>query len=222
MKQYDVVLTGQSPLLMHKDNIAFGERLKKWQLAGENAALIVKGDDRSPPWTWIGYCYSDGHTLGIEADNVMTMLREGGAKVPTGKKGGSYKKQTQSGLILDQTTWQLLVGGKPVSVNPIEALIGNLDFTEHMDVVAKLGFELLVKRARIGTGKHVRVRPMFRDWVAKGSLTVLDEEISGLSETVLVSILRQAGALCGIGDWRPSSPASGVFGRFTSTVTAKK
>lgn len=221
MRQYDIVLTGQSPLLMHKDNISFSERIKKWQKAPENKALSVAGDDRSPPWIWVGYCYTDGHVLGIDADNIMTMLREGGAKVATGQKQGTYKKQTQSGLLLDQPLWPLFIGGKTISVDPIEKLIGNLDFTEHMDCAAKLGFELLVKRARVGAGKHVRVRPMFREWVARGSLTVLDEEISGITEHVLVTILKQAGALCGLGDWRPSSPASGVFGRFTSTVTAK-
>jgi hypothetical protein len=48
---------------------------------------------------------------------------------------------------------------------------------------------------------------------------VLDEDISGLSLRVLQTILSQAGAMCGLGDWRPSSPSkSGTFGRFEATV----
>jgi hypothetical protein len=50
---------------------------------------------------------------------------------------------------------------------------------------------------------------MFRTWSLVGSLTVLDEDQSGLSRATLQQILDIAGALCGLGDWRPK------YGRFT-------
>jgi hypothetical protein len=73
-----------------------------------------------------------------------------------------------------------------------------------------------VKRARVGTSKHVRVRPRFSNWSASGTLTVVDPSIT---QEMLQHILTFAGCFCGVGDWRPSSPTPGQFGRFTATIT---
>jgi hypothetical protein len=217
MKRYQIELTGNTPLLMHQDNVSFGERVRAWQKDPANKGLSVAGDDRSPAWVWIGYAYHDGRNFGMPSDNLMTMLREGGAKV--NKKGKeTFKKYTQSGVMLDQQQFDLLIDGKLVPVAPFKALIGNNDFTQHLDAAEAAGFELLVKRAVVGRAKHVRVRPMFRTWSLVGSLTVLDEDQSGLSRATLQQILDIAGALCGLGDWRPSSGASGTFGRFSASV----
>jgi hypothetical protein len=219
-KQYRITLIGRSPLLMHRDNVCFGEKLKIWRDAPENKAISVNGDDRSPAWTWIGSLYEDSRVVGIDADNVMTMLREGGAKVKTGNRQETFKKQTQSGICLDQPLWPVTIDGASIPFKPITGLIGNNDFAAHMELAESLHFELFVKRARIGQSKHVRVRPLFRRWVAQGSLTVLDEEISRLGQKQLELILNQAGALCGIGDWRPSSGSSGTYGTFSAQVEA--
>jgi len=218
MKQYSITLNGLSPLLMHNDNLSFSEKINAWRRDPANKENSVSGDDRTPPWTWIGYLYHDGHKVGISSDNIMTMLREGGAKVSNGRGKETYKKQTQSGIMLDQQQFDIQIGGKCVVMDGIKGLIGNLDFSKHIEVAEGLGFELLVKRAKIGRAKHIRVRPMFREWTAAGSLTVLDEELSGLTKDVLQIILNQAGALCGLCDWRPSSGSSGTFGRFSPVV----
>jgi hypothetical protein len=219
MEQYSITLEGLTPLLMHNDNLAFNEKIKAWQKLPENKAQSVAGDDRSPAWTWIGYLYHDGRNLGVTSDNIMTMLREGGAKVQTGKRTETYKKQTQAGLMLDQQQFDIYVDGSLVPYDGIKALIGELDFNKHIELAEALGFELLVKRAKIGQAKHVRVRPMFRKWTLKGSLTVIDSELFGITEEVLKTILDQAGALCGLCDWRPSSPkAPGTFGKFAPVV----
>lgn len=218
MKQYRITLEGLSPLLMHNDNLSFGERVSAWRKDPANKEHSVSGDDRSPAWTWIGYLYHDGEVLGVAADNIMTMLREGGAKVRTGTGKETYKKHTQSGILLDQQQLELRVEGATIPVSSINGLIGVTSFTEHLDHVEGLGFELLVKRAKIGRAKHVRVRPLFRRWTLTGSLTVMDEEMSGLTQPILETIFNQAGALCGLGDWRPSSPSSGTFGRFTPFI----
>ena len=89
-KQYEIILTGESPLLLHRDNLEFSEVVKKWQKAPENKELSQAGDDRSPAWTWIGCLYTDKKTVGIDADCVMSMLREGGAKLKTGRKTETY------------------------------------------------------------------------------------------------------------------------------------
>lgn len=219
MDQYSITLKGLTPLLMHNDNLAFSEKVRQWQKAPENKENSISGDDRTPPWTWIGYLYHDGKHIGMNSDNIMTMLREGGAKVLTGKKQETYKKQTQSGIMLDQQQFGLFVNGELIEFAPIKALIGNMSFPDHISTVESLGFELLIKRAKIGNAKHVRVRPMFRRWELRGSLTVLDAEMTGLTQPILELILNQAGALCGLGDWRPSSPRScGTFGKFEPVV----
>jgi hypothetical protein len=218
MEQYQITLRGLTPLLMHNDNLAFAEKIKAWQIAPENKAYSASGDDRSPAWLWLGYTYHDGKHLGVNSDNIMTMLREGGAKVSTGHGKGTYKKQTQSGIMLDQQQFDLYVGNQRIKIADIEPLIGNMDFNQHIETAEMLGFELLVKRAKIGRAKHIRVRPMFREWELRGSLTVLDSELTGLTGDILELVLNQAGALCGLCDWRPSSGSSGTFGKFQPEV----
>jgi hypothetical protein len=221
MKQYAITITGTSPLLMHHDHVSFSERVKAWAKDPANKGNSVAGDDRTPAWTWIGYTYHDGHELVMPSDNLMTMLREGGAKVvKRGKE--TFKKHTQSGIMLDQQAFRLRIGGAPVSMDTITPLLSEPDFAAHLAAVEALGFELLVKRARIGAAKHIRVRPMFRDWSIDGSITVLDEQMSGLDKSTLEMIMNYAGALCGLGDWRPSSGASGTFGRFAAELHAMK
>jgi hypothetical protein len=218
MKQYQVTLKGISPLLLHADNLPFSEKIKAWNKAPENKALSIAGDDRTPAWTWIGCLYHDGNVLGVHADCVMSTLREGGKKVKTGHGKETFKKHTQSGLFIDQQQFKLLVNGKLIEIEDIKQYIGENDFNKHLDLAESLGFELLVKRAKIGTNKHVRVRPMFRNWEAVGSITVMDEELSGLTEENLQLVFDYAGALCGIGDWRPNSPSSGSFGKFEAEL----
>jgi hypothetical protein len=217
MDQYQITLAGLTPLLMHQDNLIFEEKLKKWRNAPENKELQITADDRSPAWTWIGYLYHDGRNVGVNSDNIMTMLREGGAKV-INKGKETYKKQTQSGIMLDTQQFDIHVNGNTISIEDIKPLIGNTNFAEHVETAEMLDFELLIKRAKIGRAKHVRVRPMFREWSLIGSITVLDSELSGLTQEILEIVLNQAGALCGICDWRPSSPNSGTFGKFKPTI----
>lgn len=213
MDRYNVILAGLTPLLMHNDNLAFQEKTLQWRKAPENRELSVNGDDRSPAWTWIGYLYHDKKHLGVSSDNIMTMLREGGAKVAN-KGKETYKKQTQSGIMLDQQQFDLFVNGRLIEVADIQPLTAITDFMQHLEAAEMLGFELLIKSAKIGKAKHKRVRPLFRNWELRGSLTVLDTELTGLTESILTTILNQAGALCGLCDWRPSSPNSGTFGKF--------
>jgi len=218
MKQYRIRIHGESPLLMHQDNIAWGEKVRKWGKDPANRDKSMAGDDRTPAWTWLGYLYHDGKNVGMPSDNLMTMFREGGAKVPKCGKS-TFKKETQAGILIDQQQWDLTMGGRSVDLSTLNALTGVEDFSEHLETVEKLGFELLIKRAKIGASKHIRVRPIFRQWDITGSLTILDPSRTGITRDVLQTILDQAGALCGLGDWRPSSPKSpGVFGRFTAEI----
>ena len=220
MKSYRVTLTGVTPLLMHRDNLTFSEQIKEWQKLPENEELSQNGDDRSPAWTWIGCLYHENGFIGLDSDNIMTMLREGGTKVRTGKKQETYKRQTQSGLIVNDICSDFFVNGKKIPTDEIFNLIGENDFARHLKVVEDLGFELLVKRARIGRAKHVRVRPMFRNWSSVVMISVVDEDVSGIKQEVLKKIIDTAGGQCGLCDWRPSSSTPGSFGKFSAEIEA--
>lgn len=220
MKRYNVSLTGASALLMHHDNIQWADMMKRWAMDPANKKGSVAGDDRSPAFRWIGNLYHDAGRIVIPSDNLMTVLREGGKRCPTGKRQGTFKAQTQSGILVDQIAWPLLIGGKEVPYAPFKALAGanEPDFAVHEQAARDQGFELFVKRAPIGNAKHVRVRPRFDNWTCSGTITVVDET---LTLDVLNNILTFAGAFAGIGDWRPSAPKSpGPFGRFTAEIKA--
>ena len=218
MQRFKVQIKGVSSLIMHRDNVGFAESLKAWQTNPENKGKSVSGDDRSPGWTWLGYVYHNGRIIGIPADNLMTMLREGGARVMTGKGKGTFKRQTQSGIIITETIWPLIVGGKQLDWQPFAELAAVEKFDDHLSMAQAGGFDLLIKRARVGQSKHVRVRPIFDDWSTSGTITVTDDT---LDLRTMQRILDCAGDYCGICDWRPSAPKSpGPFGRFEAKVEA--
>lgn len=216
MKRYKITLTGERDLLLHHDNIDFSERVKKWQKDPGNRSKSVAGDDRSPAWSWIGYLYHDKKQLVIPADNLMTVLREGAKRVSTGKRGGTFKSQSQSSILINEESWPLLVNGISVPWSDLITLGNEEQFEAHQSESERLGFELFVKRAKIGNAKHVRVRPRFQNWSCSGTVTILDDTIN---KETLEMILSQAGRFAGLGDWRPSSPKSpGPFGTFTATL----
>jgi hypothetical protein len=202
---------------MHYDNIAWADELKRWRQDPANKKFSVSGDDRSPAFSWLGSMYSDGERLVVPADNLMRALMEGGASVPVpgGKNGKTFKAQTQSGMLVQEESWPLTVDGSAIPVAPLLALKSEPDFEKHTAAAVANRFTLFVKRAKIGTSKHVRVRPRFDRWAASGTIGVWDEQIT---EKVLRDILAYAGSYKGLGDWRPSSKTPGPFGRFDSTV----
>ena len=217
MKRYEITLTGETPLLHHYDNLAFDAVMKQWTLDPANKKNSVAGDDRTPPFRWIGYLYRYGDVVTLPSDNLMTMFREGGMKCPTGRGQQTFKALTQSGIVVDQAQWTLTTRkGAAYSVAGIDDLVKVEDFDDHLAWAKERGFELFVKRAKIGNSKHVRVRPRFDDWAATGTITVLESKIT---KDVLTNILTFAGCYSGLCDWRPSSPKSpGSFGRFTATI----
>lgn len=221
MHTYKITITGLSDLLFHWDNIEWAGEMQKWREDPANKAKSVRGDDRSPACTWLGSLYHDGKHVAIPNDNLMRCFMEGGAQVPVpgGKNGKTFKAQTQSGMLVVEDYWPLLVNGKTIPVANLLALTKEEDFAVHYDTVKAAGFTLLVKRAKIGASKHVRVRPRFTTWSATGTLQVWDEQ---LKPAALVDILRLAGTNKGLGDWRPSSRTPGPYGRFEAKISEVK
>ena len=219
MRTYKVTITGKTPLLMHHDNIEWADFMDAWKNDPANKKGSKAGDDRSPAWRWLGCVYHDGTHLAIPQANIMKSLMEGGAMVPVpgGKNGKTFKSQTQSGMMSVEPFWQLRIAGKPLTWASIESLKDCETFADHKQKARSLGFELLVKRAAVGTSKHVRVRPQFAaGWSVVGSIAVWDEQIT---EAALRDIFEYAGQYKGIGDWRPGAPKKpGPYGTFEAKI----
>lgn len=221
IRNYLVTLRGESPLLLHADDLAWRGQLERWTADPENKRTSKAGDDRTPAWKWLGYCYQDGKHVGMASDNIMTTLREGGAKVPVpGKKNQTYKRQSQSGLVVNELLWPITTSQGEVPWSKLSGLISEADYAKHETAAQKLGFELFAKPVKVGMSKHVRVRPRFNEWAIQGTITVFDETIT---TEVLRLILDMAGTYCGLGDWRPSSPSKpGPWGRFRAELKETK
>lgn len=218
MRTYQVTLTGKTPLLMHNDNIEWADFMDEWKSDPANKKGSKAGDDRSPAWRWLGCVYHDGKVVGIPAANIMRSIMEGGAMVPVpgGKMGKTFKSQTQSGMMSVEPLWTLYTNGKTIGWPEVEAARTEEKFPKQKKLANDLGFELLVKRAKIGAQKHVRVRPQFSSgWSAKGSFAVWDEQID---DKALGQILEYAGQYKGLGDWRPGGRTPGPYGTFEATI----
>lgn len=218
MKEYQVTLTGKTPLLMHSDNIEWADFMDEWRANPENKKLSKAGDDRTPAWRWLGCCYHDGENLCIPQGNIMRCLMEGGAMVPVpgGRSGKTFKSQTQSGMMSMEHSWTLLVSDNPISWAELKQLKDIQDFSSHKTAASKLGFNLLVKRAKIGQSKHIRVRPQFdAGWKVSVRIAVWDEQID---KKTLQTIFNFAGQYKGLGDWRPGGKTPGPYGTFEAEI----
>lgn len=217
MKTYQITIKGSQPLLMHADSIEWADTMDEWKNDKNNKKGSKAGDDRSPAWRWLGSLYHDGNHVVIPTENIMRCLMEGGAMVPVpgSKSGKTFKSQSQSGIRPEALGWALLSHGKPISTKKILALNGNPDFAAHKQTAIDHGFTLFLKRAKIGTSKHIRVRPLFDTWAAVGTLVVTDEQIT---RSVLEDILEMSGKYKGLGDWRPGGKTPGSFGMFSAEI----
>lgn len=211
---YEFRITGETPLLMHQDDVMLSGELDEWRKAPENKNLSRPGDDRSPAWTWQTYCYCDGESLCIPSGNIMVCLRSAGTQMIL-KKQKTYREVTQSGLLIADEYCRLLVGGKQIPWSKIEAL-RELSFTDQVSAVRELGFSLFVKRAKVGQSKHIRVRARFDEWAIEGRITCRAPEIT--PET-MKKLFELAGAV-GLCDWRPGCKTPGSYGMFSTELRA--
>jgi len=219
IERYDVTLTGQTPLLMHADNIEWADRMEEWGKDPANKKWSKAGDDRTPAFRWLGCLYHDGEHVAIPADNISRCVMEAGAMVPV-KGNKTFKSQTQSGMVSEEQFWTFLANGAQVPIKPLFELQDETVFSKHSEFTQKtFGFWLFVKRAKIGQSKHIRVRPRFDQWTAHGTIRVWDKQIT---ESTLATILQYAGAYKGLCDWRSGAKTPGQFGRFTVEVKKLK
>lgn len=211
--RYEFTLKGLTALLMHQDNIGFADELSAWRQDPTNKGLSKAGDDRSPAWTWLGGVYVSDECVALPSDNLAVAVRQAGAKLTMkGKK--TFKEESVSGMLFEDEFLPLEVKGKTIPSDKVMALREEREFPAHLKAVEKMGFELFVKRAAIGTSKHVRVRAKFNEWACKGTLSV---ESEALKPEVLSQLFTLAGRV-GVGSWRPGGKTPGRFGMFEASL----
>lgn len=215
---FEFEFTGKMPLIMHWNNIEGRDELEEWRQTPEGKKLSKPGDDRTPPWSWHYYLYHDGQHVVMPTDNIMSALLFGGQKTTIiGAKKGSYKELSQSGLLVLDESYPILVGGKPIAMKEV-AKLRDLKFSEQKARAAKLGIELYVKPVTIGKSSHIRVRPRFDEWSIRGKIEIIDPLISFEG---LKLIMENTGRRAGLGDRRPGvvyPKIPGPYGTFDARI----
>jgi hypothetical protein len=217
--RYSVELIGRTPLIMHQDSVEQADLIKSWRDLPKNKKE-AKGDDRSPVFTWKTYLYVniDGTRVCIPSTNILSAMSKAGASFKEGKGSKtSLKSATQSMIAFENFDLDFFCCGKPITINDINAISDDFDFEKHKEMAKALGINLEVKRASIGMSKHVRVRPVFHNWSASGTIQVFDEGV--FNKKQLDELFELCGLRVGLGDWRPSAPKKpGPFGTFTTKI----
>lgn len=212
MREYGFELVGTMALLMHSDNIEAADELDAWRKDPANKNSSRAGDDRSPAWTWQTYLYHDGEHVVMPQENIMVALRQGGAQMIL-KKQKTYKEISQSGLMISSEYCDFLCNGKKIPLSKLPAR--DVPYNKQAEWAEKNGFCLFAKRAKIGTSKHIRIRPRFDSWSVRGRVQVVAPEIT---EDVLQQLFTLAGR-GGLCDWRPACKTPGPFGMFEAKLT---
>jgi len=218
-RRAEFVLTGVTPLLMHADDVDANDILTGWRKDPKNKSQSTPGDDRSPPWTWQTYWYLDDEgCMTIPSDNMLSCLCYAGGKIPL-KKQETLKRLVASGIQMPSDFLEFRTNGEKVNV---ESFVNNRDeeFTAQLKRAKEMGFDLDKRRVTVGTAKHVRIRPKFKNWTLSGELILSSSEFT---EDRLKQLFEIAGTAGGLGDWRPSAPKKpGRYGMFEAKVRILK
>lgn len=211
-------LRGLTALLMHADDVEQADLLTEWRQDPDNKGVSKAGDDRSPAWTWQTYLYrSEEGKIAWPSANLMVCLRQAATQIVM-KKQKTFKEASQAGIWPSKEYFSFLCQGKEIGMDKIQAMT-DLPFAQQVQRCRDLGFTLFTKRARVGTSKHVRVRPRFDNWSVVGTLEVQDS-IPELTTQVIEQFFTLAGRI-GLGDWRTGCKTPGPYGRFISELKFK-
>jgi hypothetical protein len=189
-----ITLTGKTPLMQH--NIRLADPLDEWTkaLKAANAKRNKTEEDHREVQRieWYGGIYFDPE-IGVYVPSswIAQSLRGGGSLY--GKKGTTVGRA----LIMDEERIPLAFSGPRMDLDKL------WDSGEFRDTRA-----VGVQRAKVA-----RTRPIFRNWALE---TTAYLDTNELDLEVLQEIADKAGALVGIGDYRPAK--QGIYGRFAAEV----
>jgi hypothetical protein len=125
--------------------------------------------------------------LYMNADGPVISNRLLEAAITEGARKSKLGKLAQAGVVVEKHARLNYNGPRDV-----DGLLSNDEFR-------------LAVPVKIGQQKIVRTRPIFPEWSANIEVCYLADIIN---ERDLLTAVRNAGALCGLGDWRPR------YGRF--------
>lgn len=186
MNTFKATLRGVAPMLMHNGRLADPtdpvtremKRLTSNRKKTDEILLEIKRTE------WLGGLYLDEKKrVAVPVDNVLAVAIAGARKSKLGK-------QAEAGVYpVGGAAWFTLVYDGPTN---IEELYADGRFVDYRGV-------------RNQQNRVMRARPIFRDW----KLPIeLEYEPDIIDERNLMAAFEQAGALVGLGDFRPR------YGRF--------
>lgn len=195
-----ITLTGSSPLLMHNAQMSdpLNEQSKKLKEYSSKKRKTEEDHHMMSRIEFEGGLYFQPD-IGpfIPGINVLRSLVEG-ARI------NKLGKDVERGLTLTTHECPLVYDGP----RTIEGLWGNGPGSPYVS-------RMSVKNQ---AARVMRTRPVFKDWSLETDFEVDTGIITNLD--VVKQIAENAGQLAGLGDYRPSSPHGGTFGRYGTRVEA--
>lgn len=191
-----ITLVGTSPLLMHNQRLSdpldpYAKALKAI------SAKRVKTDEDHMEMSKLefegGLYFDPDFGPYIPGVNIQRSLVEG-ARIT--KRG----KDVDRGLLVLDSRCKLEYDGP----RTIEGLYNNGD----EEYVSRMS-------AKVGQVRVMRTRPKFETW---GVECYAEMDLGQLNYEDLCAIAETAGKLAGLGDYRPSSPHGGPYGRYDAKV----
>lgn len=190
MEQIKFRLTSAAPLLMH--NAQLVDPLNKWtkeikRISGKRKKVEADHAELARI-EYLGSLYMMKDKTGLRPCLPSPMVEAcllGAAR--TQKRG----KQVQAGIVVMEDSALEYEG--PTSAD---------------DLAASTEFALR-SPVKVAQARVMRTRPMFRTWAAT---VVVNYHASDLDKDTIIDLMRIAGEIIGLGDWRPK------FGRFNSDV----
>ena len=195
MKTLQVTWTGIRPLVLHNGLLAdptnqIVRSIKKLTSKKNKKTDFDNEEIARLEWTGGLYIGVDGKLV-IPSDNIERCVQDGAKKSRIGKDVQAAVFCTEPEVVIEH-----------------DAIKGRSPESLYAD---KSGRFVLRKPVKVTTSRVIRVRPMIpTGWTLNFSLEY-DESI--VNARALEQSMQDAGALCGLGDWRPK------FGRFTSAIS---
>lgn len=191
-----ITITGTTPLLMH--NVRLANPIDPHTKALSEATATYKKTKTEADFyvvsktEWFGGLYHDPE-LGVYIPSSWLIGTFGRGGVNYGKKGLAVKQS----LLLSELAYPLIHDGP----NDLEAMWEDQQYRD-------------IRAAGVGRNKVMRTRPKFPRWALEVP-ALLDENT--LDYSIFQAIAEKAGALAGMGDYRPEK--SGPFGRYEVSVS---
>lgn len=195
MKNLSVKITGIRPLVMHNGLLADPTNpfvIASKKITSKGSKKMTEADHKERDrLEWMGGLYfSEEIGLMIPSDNIERCIQEGGKKSRIGK-------DVQAAVFVSEP--EIKIEHDAIKCRTKEQL-----FTDERQRFT------LRKGVKVQLSRIIRVRPMIpTGWTASFTLE-FDESI--INPANLHQALVDAGALVGLGDWRPK------FGRFTVEI----